>query len=155
MKYLGHHNEALRIKHKMLYRARIAKLEKNYHKLIIFRYNFQKRDPNTGVIQLTGITRDMFTDIAVLVAEQHSLMSIIRYMIACFQPQCYYYGDRITSVFRIIPLLGSMYSQKGSISNAPITDMIMQHLQDDLECCTVINNCACESWKTILSGHIW
>jgi hypothetical protein len=77
-----------------------------------------------------SLVLEMFADMATLGAKT-SVMSILRYMIACF-------NYRIDTVVigshpypdGIVPFLGSSYSQRNDTLNTPTTDIIGQHFQD-------------------------
>ena len=99
---------------------------------------------------------EMFADMAALVANQHSLVWITRYMIACFN---YRIQDIIIGSHpypdHIVPCLGSAYSQQDRIHNTPTTEIIDQHFSENPELRSSIVSCICESWKTIKVGCIW
>jgi len=99
---------------------------------------------------------EMFTDMATLGANQHSLSSIMRYMIACFN---YKIRDIVIGSHpypdHIVPHYGSAYSQQYNTNDTPTTEIIGQHFSDSPELRSDILSCIRGSWKTIACGCIW
>jgi len=102
------------------------------------------------------LVREMFADMATLVAQQNSLMSVMRYMVACF-------NYRVNTVVigshpypdNVVPFLGASYAQQHGTPDTPTTRIIGQHFQDDPELRSLVVRCVRESWKTIKGGCIW
>jgi hypothetical protein len=121
--------------------------------------------PSHGIISAVKRSRDranrlileMFADMVALARYQKSIPAILRYMLACFHYKIdtvivgsHPYPDKL------VPLIGSSYSQTEGTNNAPSTRIMGEHFSsyDDLVKRDMIS-CIRSSWKTIEAGCIW
>jgi hypothetical protein len=120
---------------------------------------FHANNPKAGdraMQRSTDLIIRMLVDMATLVTQQRSLVAIMRYMIACFNYRTptivigsYPYSDKI------VPSVGSSYSQRSTTRNTPTIDIIRQHFTDDCHTYQNISMCIRESWKTLRCGCAW